>query len=197
MRAKTSPAMPTLKAVKPLPVWLPALLSSVIWLFAATAQAHTMPLALQVRLQTTGQQLQLLLDASTPTGVRVQGARFEYLLTGLEPKTAQARAAGLFDENPPASYQTDLTALPAGRYRFVLRDRTFEREVVEASTELRWPPRQSWQLQLPAFAGGGPNTTIVLAFLGLPVVLGLLVLAWALWRKPSDEAEAPNEAASS
>jgi hypothetical protein len=180
--------MPKLKAVKSFYALLSPIL---IWLLLwPSALAHTMPLELQLRLQTVGARQQLTLEAITPEGYGVRGARFEYLLTGLEPKTAQARASGELGENPPGSYQSEVATLPAGRYRFVLRDRTFEREVVEASTELRWPPQQPWRLKLPAL-GGGPDPALVLGFLGLPVLLGLGVLAWALWRKPPPTDEPP------
>ncbi len=73
------------------------------------------------------------------------------------------------------------TNAPAGNYTFLLRDRTYANEVVEASAKIAWPNPAGFGLLLPAAKGkGGPSPLLVGLGLALPVLLALGMVAAVL-----------------
>ncbi|HWG85490.1 MAG TPA: hypothetical protein VNT60_08430 [Deinococcales bacterium] len=97
--------------------------------------------------------------------------------------TGTDRVDVTLSEEPRGSgrYVGGIPQLPPGPATLIVRDRTEPGENREAQVEVQWPPSDPISLEFEEVAPP-PNFNLIIAAILLPVLVGALVVGWAVMR---------------
>jgi hypothetical protein len=153
-----------------------SLLLILVFLMISNAFAHSSIVNIDAMVR--GDKFVALLG--DPSGFPIKNAKLNYLVYN----EAGTSYRDTLLETSDGEYSARLQKIPAGKYKLVIQDTTFPRELLEAKADIEFPMLKTVTLVLPANTAGSPGTGLLILVTVAPVALSVLVLVFVLFRRP-------------